>query len=457
MSFPRSPLCLCASVVPKNLLDLSYNTIVVLLGTALLGAGAGLVGSFSVLRGRALIGDVIAHAALPGLCLAFLIAGRKNLTPLLIGALATGTLSVLLLTVLRRYTRVKDDALLGTIRSVFFGAGIVLITYIQNRSTEGSKAGLTSYILGKTAGMVAADVQLIGGVALAALVCVVLLYKELRLASFDPGFARVQGWPALLLDNVQMTLAALITIVGLPAVGAVLVAAMLILPPVTMRFWTDRLSKLLVGSAIIGAAIGGLGTLTSAQYSLLPTGPVIVLVGTAFFVVSMLFAPRRGILARAAALRDFRRMLLRQRILSTLYEYAEGPTSEDAWLTEPEIAATFDITPAAARHAINDAVFGGTLVPRSSAKGTEYGLSDAGWDHAALVVRGERLWQRYLTEHPDLAGQLVDLDLTNIDDYLPADVIRKLEAALAAEGRLPETSESAASQASVARRQGGRP
>jgi manganese/zinc/iron transport system permease protein len=78
--------------------------------------------------------------------------------------------------------------------------------------------------------MVAADVQLIGGVALAALVCVVLLYKEIRLASFDPGFARVQGWPALLLDNVQMALAALITVVGLPAVGAVLVAAMLILP-----------------------------------------------------------------------------------------------------------------------------------------------------------------------------------------------------------------------------------
>ena len=150
-------------------------------------------------------------------------------------------------------------------------------------------------------------------------------------------------------------------------------------------------------------------------------------------------------------------MLLRQRILSALYEYGEGPTSEDAWLTEAEIAATFDITPAAARHAINDAVFGGTLVPRSSAKGTEYGLTDAGWDHAALVVRGERLWQRYLVEHPDLAGQLVDLDLTNIDDYLPADVIRKLEASLAAEGRLPETFESAASQASVARRQGGRP
>ncbi|MGC3969324.1 MAG: iron chelate uptake ABC transporter family permease subunit [Pirellulales bacterium] len=435
--------------------DLTYNTIVVLLGTALLGAGAGLVGCFAVLRGRALVGDVIAHSALPGLCLAFLIAGRRNLTPLLIGALATGVLSVLLLTVLRRVTRVKDDALLGTIRSVFFGAGVVLITYVQNRSVDGSKAGLKSYILGKTAGMVAADVQLIGGVALAALLCIILLYKELRLASFDPGFARVQGWPALLLDNVQLMLAALITVVGLPAVGAVLVAAMLILPGVTMRFWTDRLSKLLIGAALIGAAIGGLGTLTSAHYSLVPAGPVIILVGTAFFLVSMLFAPRRGVLARAAALRDFRRMLLRQRILSTLFKYGEGPESEDAWLTVPEIAATFHIAPGLARRAVNDAVFSGTLVPRSSEKGTEFGLTDYGWDHAALVVRGERLWQSYLAEHPDLVGQLVDLDLTNVDDYLPANVVRRLEAALKAEGRLPETSETVALAARGAK--GGRP
>lgn len=94
------------------------------------------------------IGDVLAHAALPGLCLAFLILGRRNLTSMLAGALVSGLIAVLLLTLLRSATRVKDDAVMGTIRSVFFGGGVVLISYIQNRSVEGSKAGLDSYILG---------------------------------------------------------------------------------------------------------------------------------------------------------------------------------------------------------------------------------------------------------------------------------------------------------------------
>lgn len=439
------------------MLDLSYNTIVVLLGTSLLGAGAGLVGSFTVLRGRALIGDVLAHAALPGLCLAFLILGRRNLTSMLAGALASGLIAVLLLTLLRRATRVKDDAVMGTIRSVFFGGGVVLISYIQNRSVEGSKAGLDSYILGKTAGMIAADVQLIGGVALAALVCIVLLYKEMQLASFDPGFARVQGWPALALDNLQMALAALVTVVGLPAVGAVLVAAMLILPGVTMRFWTDRLGTLLLGAALIGATIGGVGTLASAKYSLLPAGPVIILVGTLIFLLSMLFAPRRGVLARAAALREFRRMLARQKLLAALYASCEGPEGDDAWLTETEIAATLETPPRVARRVVYDALLSGALQPRESAKGTEFGLTDFGWDHASLVVRGERIWRLYLLEHPDLAGQLVDLDLAKVDEQLPADVVRDLEAKLRAENRLPETRASAEVYAAARRVTGGRP
>lgn len=439
------------------MLDLSYNTIVVLLGTSLLGAGAGLVGSFTVLRGRALIGDVLAHAALPGLCLAFLILGRRNLTSMLAGALVSGLIAVLLLTLLRSATRVKDDAVMGTIRSVFFGGGVVLISYIQNRSVEGSKAGLDSYILGKTAGMIAADVQLIGGVALAALVCIVLLYKEMQLASFDPGFARVQGWPALALDNVQMALAALVTVVGLPAVGAVLVAAMLILPGVTMRFWTDRLGTLLLGAALIGATIGGAGTLASAKFSLLPAGPVIILVGTLIFLLSMLFAPRRGVLARAAALREFRRMLARQKLLASLYKFCEGPEGDDAWLTEAEIAATLEMSPRASRRVVYDALLSGALQPRESSKGTEFGLTDFGWEHAILIVRGERIWRLYLLEHPDLSGQLVDLDLTRVDEFLPADTIENLEAKLRAENRLPETRASAEAYAAELRAAGGRP
>ena len=416
--------------------SISYNTLVVLLGTSLLGAGAGLVGSFTVLRSRALVGDVLAHAALPGICLAVWIMSRRELSFMLLGALATGVVAVLLMTFLRRATRVKDDAVMGSVRSVFFCLGVVLMSLLQNRTVEGSKAGLESYILGKTAGMLASDVYLIAGVALAALVCIALLYKELRLASFDAGFARVQGWPALLLDNVQMLLAALMTVIGLPAVGAVLMAAMLILPSVTMRFWTERLGTLLVGSSLLGAAVGALGTAASANLSLLPAGPIIILVGSIAFVSSLLFAPRRGLIARGTALSRFRRRLLQQRLLRLLYEQAERPAVATP-ITEESLPRFLNASLRRARRTLYDGLLSGTLELRRTPADVRLSLTHAGERHAAEVTRGYRLWTAFLERYPDQSGSLTDLDLRLVDELLPDDTVSLLEDELRASGRLP--------------------
>jgi manganese/zinc/iron transport system permease protein len=419
---------------------ISYNTMIVLMGTTLLGANAGLVGSFTVLRGRALIGDALAHAALPGLCVAFLMLGERSLPAMLGGALASGIGCVLLMTVLRRWTRIKDDAVMGVVRSVFFGAGIVLISYIQKQTTTGSKAGLESYILGKTAGMLADDVRLIAGVSLFSLTTILLLYKEFQLASFDQGFARVQGWPALLLDNAQMALAAITTVIALPAVGAILVAAMLILPGATMRFWTDRLSKLLLGAVVIGGAVGCLGTLASAQFSLLPAGPIIILVGASAFLASMLGAPRRGVLARAAANRRFQRRLLLQTLLRRLYESSTRDGSPVSRPTHASLRQSLGWAEAKLQTVVHAAVLLDLVTERRGdrAEVTELSLTPRGQDYAAKVVRGYRLWQRFLTEYPDQSSSLVDLDVQQIDDHLTPDVIRSLEQELIAEGRLPQ-------------------
>src|SRR5262249_39926493 len=185
---------------------------------------------FAVLRRRALTGDALAHAALPGLCLAFLVVGERNLPAMLLGALVTGVLGVSIITALKQRTRIKEDAAIGIVLSVFFGAGVVLSRLIQNLSATGSKAGLESYILGKTAGMIAQDVYLIGGVALASLALMLLLYKEFRLVAFDPEFARIEGWPTYRLDLLLMVLIAVTVVIGLPAVGVVMMTALLILP-----------------------------------------------------------------------------------------------------------------------------------------------------------------------------------------------------------------------------------
>jgi manganese/zinc/iron transport system permease protein len=277
---------------------MTYNTLVVLAGTSLLGAGAGLVGTFAVLRGRALLGDALAHAALPGVCLGFLVWGDRSLPVMLLGALATGMAGVALVGALSGLPRVKSDAAMGMVLSVFFGAGLVLSRLIQSRHAGGSKAGLDSYILGKTAGMLLGDVYLILGVSLIALVVTVLLYKEFKLVTFDPEFALVQGWPAAKLELLLMGMLAVMVVLGLPAAGAVLVVALLILPAGAARFWTDRLGWTLAVSSGLGMLMGAAGTLASARWGHLPAGPMIVLAGTAVFVISGLIAPRKGLLVR---------------------------------------------------------------------------------------------------------------------------------------------------------------
>ena len=272
------------------------QTIVVLAGTLLLGMAAGLVGTFAVLRRRALMGDVVAHAALPGLCVAFLAFHSRSVGVLLAGALVSGLLGAIVVSLLRRLTPLRDDAVQGIVLSVFYGGGIALTRSIQKLYPNEPGSDLESFIVGRAATMLRSDVYLIAGAVVVVLVAVIAFYKELKLLSFDEEFCQVQGWSAVSLDLMLMVLTAVTVVVGLPAVGVVLTAALLIIPAVAARSWTDRLSRMLMIAAVFGGMSGAAGTLISAQFSGLPTGPVIVLTAAALFLVSWLFAPHRGIL-----------------------------------------------------------------------------------------------------------------------------------------------------------------
>lgn len=409
---------------------IAYNTAVVLAGASLLGASAGLVGSFAVLRRRALLGDALAHASFPGICLAFVILDRRSLPAMLLGALISGLAGVGVIVALRRATRTKEDAAIGIVLSVFFCAGLALSRMIQNRSASGSRAGLDSYIFGSAATMRIADVWLIAGVAALCLAIVALLYKEFKLVAFDMGFARVQGWPAGKLDMLLMGLIAVTVVVGLPAAGALLIAAMLILPATAARFWTDRLGVMLVLSALFGAATAATGTLLSAQFDGLPAGPTMVLAGAATFLVSALFAGRRGAVARRLAQRHFRRRLEEQGLLRRSYEATEARLPALAAVPANEVLQRSTISPAAVRRAVRS----GWL---SMEPGEQIRLTEQGLLHAARVVRGYRLWQLFLSEHADQHASFAELDVENADECLPAELVKSLEARLAAEGRLP--------------------
>ncbi|WP_252314971.1 metal ABC transporter permease [Sinobaca sp. H24] len=302
----------------------------VMAGAALLGLASGVVGSFVLLRKESLVGDAMAHAALPGICLGFLVFGRETLA-LMGGAALTGLLAVYAIRAVHSQSKIKQDAAIGIVLSVFFGFGIVLLTMITNGSYSQS-SGLDEFIFGQAASLVGADVQILIASALILLILSFLFFKELKLLIFDPLFAGGIGLPIRFLNALLSSMVVLVVITGIQTVGVILMAALLITPAVTARYWTDRLGVMAVLSGLIGGLSGAVGALLSSTISGLPTGPVIVVTATAFFLISFLFAPQRGILFRMMETRKNTQLVLNDFLLDTMYEklekrYASGQYS----------------------------------------------------------------------------------------------------------------------------------
>ncbi len=275
-------------------LFIDYTLRNVALGSALLGIVSGVLGCFAVLRRQGLLGDALAHAALPGICVAFLLTGSKAPLVLLIGAALAGWLATTLLLTAVRETRLSADSALAIVLSTFFGFGIVLLTFIS-RSENANQAGLDKFLFGQAATLIAEDVQTMGLLGAAALVVVAGLYKEFKLLAFDAEFAASLGFPARGLSVLLTSLIVIAVVIGLQTVGVVLMAAMLVGPAVAARQWTDRLGVMLILAAVFGAASGVSGALISVSDAHIPTGPVIILSLTAIVLGSLFFAPARGL------------------------------------------------------------------------------------------------------------------------------------------------------------------
>jgi manganese/zinc/iron transport system permease protein len=277
----------------------SHNTVVVTLGVAAVGFAAGVVGSLCVLRKRALAGDAAAHATLVGVACAFLATGRRDLATLLAGALVAACAGLGLLVLVRRFTRTRDDAATALVIGVSFGLGITLVSGLPAWGYANS-AGLEQFLLGHTAALTARDAWLLGTVAVLAVAFVAAMLKEATLVAFDAAFAAATGWPVTGIDYAIVGLVALMVVAGLPAVGAVLVTALVVIPPVAARFWTDRVGTMVALSGLIGLAAAVAGVAASATRPGLATGPLVVIAAAAVFAVSFLCAPRRGWIARRA-------------------------------------------------------------------------------------------------------------------------------------------------------------
>lgn len=415
-----------------------YNTRIVILGTTLLGMSAGMIGSFALLRKRALMGDALSHATLPGIALAFILAtslgmNGKTLPVLLSGAAISGLLGIASILLIRNLTRLKEDAALGIVLSVFFGAGVALLGIVQQMQT-GHAAGLESFIYGKTASMVASDAWLIGSAGLTCMLISIFLYKELTLLCFDEGFARSRGFPVVFLDMILMGLVVVVTIIGLQAVGLILMISLLVIPPAAARFWTEKIFYLSLVATILGALSGMIGSAMSAIFPNLPSGAMIVLVATSMFLVSMIFGVPRGILIRKVRRYQLNTKVNRQHLLRSIYEYLEAHnmlTENTATGDKSVPIATLTQMRSWSLSALNKMIRRARqdelieIFPGEKVRLTRLGLVEA-----ARVVHEHRLWELYLITYADVASSKVDRDADAIEHVLEPEVIAELESLL---------------------------
>lgn len=419
----------------------SYNTRVVLLGASLLGLAAGVIGTFLLLRKKALIGDVVGHCALPGIAVAFLVIERmspgtgKSLPGLLAGATLAGLLGAQTVSLIKMFTRVDSDTALAIVLSVFYGAGVALLSVVQ-RLSSGSSAGLKDFLNGQTAAIVSQDVWIF---AIASLVIVVLtaaLFKEFTLLCFDEDFAATRGLPTRALDVGLTVLAAGVTVVGMQTVGLLLVTAILVTPPASARFWTNdiRIMALLAGA--MGSLTAAAGVLASAAIPRLPAGPMIVLCGGALFLFSLGFGRERGGIWLWLVHRQERNRADRIDLLRALYEAVEHGPGIEANSGQSTIRAVVPMdrleplrTWSARRlkRTLRASVRDGVL---ALTRNGDIAVTHSAWTEAARVARNRRLWDLYLQRFADVSPASIDRNKDLLDHALDPAVVAQLEEAL---------------------------
>ena len=273
----------------------SYTTQMVLLGTALLGLASGIAGTFAVLRKESLIGDGLSHAALPGVVIAFLLTGITDIEVLIAGAALSSITAAWLITITVENSKIKFDGALATILSAFFGLGMVLLTYVQSLNNAG-QAGLSKFIFGQAATILARDVYITSAAALIIIVLTALFWKELKLISFDVEYAKTLQIPVTFTLILYRSLLIMTIIIGIQSVGAILISSLLIAPAVGARQWTNKLGTMCILAGFFGmiSAIGG--TIWSTSVPKLPTGPAIIVILSILVLLSLIFAPNRGML-----------------------------------------------------------------------------------------------------------------------------------------------------------------
>ena len=398
------------------------NVRYVVLGNVLLAASAAMVGAFILLQKKALIGDAVSHSVLPGICAAFLFAGSKNTGLMLAGAFVTGWLALITIDYIAAHSKIKKDAAIGLVLSVFFGAGMVMMTYIQ-QSGNAAQSGLDHFLFGKAATLIGADLLVFSILALVLLTVVTLFFKAFALVAFDRPYAEALGYPVRKLDLLLTSLTVLAVVTGITAVGVVLMAAMLITPAAAARYWTNNIRRMVWTAVAFGAFAGLAGAYISYAAPAMPTGPWMVVVSSIIAFLSFFFAPTKGIVPKMYTQHKNQRTIAEENALKRFYHLGERNSSLFGLRELDELIDAGNANAPVVKAALQRLATKKLVV----STGQQWRLTDDGCRKAARVVRLHRLWELYLTKYMNIAADHVHDDAETIEHIITPELERELE------------------------------
>jgi ABC-type Mn2+/Zn2+ transport system permease subunit/Mn-dependent DtxR family transcriptional regulator len=356
----------------------------------LVGVACGVIGCYVVLRRMALIGDALSHAVLPGVVIAFLLTKSTGIVGLLIGAMLAGLLTAVLINLVGRFSRTKEDASIGIVFTALFAVGIILISAMP----QGVHFDLTCYLFGNPLAVGRDDLLLMAIVCPFVLLTIAALYHPLKLASFDPVVAAAMGIPVTVLHYLLMGMLSATVVAGLKTTGVVLVVALVITPASSAYLLTNRLWAMMLLAGVFGALSTLAGMMLSFVFNC-PSGPMMVVVATAIFAVVMLLSPSQGLLIATARRWRIRRHVESEDVLKAVYHNAE---SDGGWCDLSTAVSATRMRAGSVLSIAKQLVREGLL----NLDRHQLQLTDAGRLRAVEMVRAHRLWESYLSERANV-------------------------------------------------------
>ncbi|TXF90395.1 iron chelate uptake ABC transporter family permease subunit [Neolewinella aurantiaca] len=384
-----------------------------IVASSMVGLMCGVLGCFIVLRNMSLVGDALAHAILPGVVIAFLLVGYSALA-FFAGAVVAGLVTAFLITWIQQRVKTKNDAAVGIVFTSMFSLGVILISRIARN--DGVHLDLKDFLFGYALGVSDTDLLLTGLVMCYVLLSVAVFYRYLFASTFQDVVAQTMGIPVKLLHYFLMLLLSFAVVASLQTVGVILVVAMLITPAATALLISQRLSRVLWIAGFVGMLSAIIGMVVAVWLNT-PPGPAMALVATMFYLLTVVFAPRRGLVAKAWYRLQRRRLTMKEDILKRVFRQNQKHGSADG----KQIREELDLGRTTWNRQIT------ALRSKGLMEKSELRLTDGGKLLAIKMVRAHRLWETYLYQEVGLTPDQIHAEAERLEHLLTDDMLDRVD------------------------------